>query len=400
MKVAMINNQTDGSTGKITKMLCQAIIRNGDEAKLYYTGKTEGKESFCVRYSSRKAVKINALKSRMSGNYGFLSQSATKELIDLLEKDQPDLIHIHNIHGHDCDFSMLMRYIKEKQIPVVYTLHDTWAFTGYCAAYDWVKCTKWKQYCHDCPQKKSFTWFFDHSKQNQEKKIHAIKALSNITFVTPSQWMSTQIQESPLKGVKSVVIPNGIDTTIFQPSHVNVKEKLQITGKYMLLSVAFSVSGAKGLNDLMEIRKLLPNEYVFVLVGLPETMIEKLPEGMIGIPRTANQEELAQYYSSADVLVNPTHQDNFPTVNLEALACGTPIVSYRIGGAYEAFDEQTGIAVKEYDYQAMADAIMQITKKKNEIKDLCRTRALNLYKEDQFVNQYLKLYQEVINEEA
>ena len=350
-----------------------------------------------IKYGTDFGVKLNALRSRITGRYGFVSDDFTRTLIKHIESYQPDLIQIHVIHGHDLNMKTFFSYLKEKKIPVVYTFHDTWPFTGYCPNYDDAHCGKWKTECNTCPVYRTYSWFTDNSKQNHNDKITAISGIPNIRIVTPSSWMKQQVNESRLKELPIAVIPNGIDTTIFQPRTSNLKEELGIQDKKMVLAVAIEISESKGSNDLIALSKLLPDSYQLVLVGVPEEKKKLFPDNVICCPRTSSREKLAEFYSAADVLVNPTHGDNFPTVNLEALACGTPVVTYDVGGSPETIDEQTGLVVPPMDVEALCDAVIKVADNKNSWSAACRKRAVECFDQEVFARNYYNLYQSMLN---
>ena len=350
-----------------------------------------------TKYGTDFGVKANALQSRLSGRYGFCSKRFTSNLIEHLEKNKPDLIQIHTIHGHDLKFDDFFEYTADKKIPIVYTMHDCWAFTGYCPYYDSVNCKKWETECFECPLFRKFSWFFDRSKENYNDKKEALLALDNFHIVTPSQWLKNQISKSFLKYTPCTVIPNGIDTEAFRPGNSDLKKTLGINDKKMVLGVALSISEGKGKNDFLELSERLPKEYQLVLVGVNESD-HSFPDSIICKPRTSNQKELAEYYSAADVFLNPTHYDNFPTVNLEALSCGTPIVTYQVGGASEAIDSNTGKSVPFQDIEAMKEAVIEVAQNKNYFTDFCRSKAEKEYSETVFADRYLKLYERILSD--
>ena len=381
----------------LMRVISEEMDRQGTDNRMMITyGKDDHVHVF--KYASDREIKINALKSRIAGNWGFEAGKQTKRAIACLEEYRPDLIHVHNIHGHDLVFDEFFAYIAGKRIPVVYTFHDCWAFTGYCTHYVGADCTRYRERCHDCPQYRAYSWFRDRSQDNHLRKEKALLSLPSLTIVTPSQWMADQVKTSFLKDVHTMVIPNGIDTETFRPVDSDVRERLGIHNKKMVLSIALSVSEGKGLNDLLELYESLPEDCVLVLVGVKDEMKKNLPAGIIALPRTNSQAELAEYYSAADVFINPTHEDNFPTVNIEALACGTPVVTYDVGGSPEAIDDHTGTAVPEGNITALREAILSTDKNEAQIS-ACRERALQHYSRERFTGQMIKLYKEILEKE-
>ena len=349
MKVVQLNSACHGSTGMLMGILSQAMKEKGIDNRMLYTfGKDSEENGF--RYASDAEIKLNALRSRITGRYGFVSEKQTGRLIQFLKDYQPDLVQIHTIHGHDLNMTRFFQYLKEAGIPVVYTFHDCWQFTGYCPYYTWERCEKWKTGC-----------------------------------------------QSFLKDLPCTVIPNGIDLSVFYPSVSNIRNHLHLNDRKIVLGIALSLSEAKGFHDYLELSRRLPETHVLVLVGVPEERRKDLPSNIIALPRTSSKEELRDLYSAADVTVVPTHEDNFPTVILESLACGTPAVTYQVGGAPEALDEKTGRAVRENDLDALMEAVLEFTGKKKEYAAFCRKKAEDRYSMKQFTDSYLSLYEKMVS---
>ena len=324
MKVVQVNAVCGkGSTGKIAVAVSELLTQKQiDNYVLYASG--DSASPLGIKYATDKQIKWQALRSRLFGEYGFNSRAITKRLIAELDKIQPDIVHLHNLHGHNCHLDLLLQYLKERKIKVYWTFHDCWAFTAYCPHFDMIGCEKWKTGCHHCPQRKQYSWFFDKSKKLYERKREAMSGL-DLTIVTPSQWLADLTKQSFLKDCPVKVINNGIDLDIFQPIESDFRKKYKCEDKYILLGVAFDWGARKGLDIFIELAKRLDEKYQIVLVGTNEKTDKLLPNDIISIHRTQNQKELAEIYTAADLFVNPTREENFPTVNIEALACGTPL---------------------------------------------------------------------------
>lgn len=342
-----------------------------------------------VKYSNEIYKKCQALKSRVLGNYGFNSQLATVRLIKELQRLKPDIVHIHNIHSHDCNLTMLFKYLKENQIKVVWTFHDCWAFTGLCTYFDYVGCGKWKDGCKNCPQRKRYSWFLDRSSSMYSRKKTLMSGL-DLTIVTPSKWLADLVQQSFLKNYPVRVINNGIDLNVFMPTTSDFEKKFG-SEKYIVLGVAFGWETRKGLDVFVDLSQRLGSAYQIVLVGTDGHIDQQLPDNIISIHRTKNQTELAQIYTAADVLVNPTREDNYPTVNMEALACGTPVVTFRTGGSPEILDNTCGSVIPKDDLVALESEIRRICTEKPYSKEACLRRASTFEQEKRFA-QYLELY--------
>ena len=392
MKVVQINSVCGvGSTGRICVGISSVLNENNIENYIYYfSGSSEYGQA--KKFASPKYIRFQALKSRLLGNYGFNSRGVTKQVIKQLQKDQPDIVHIHNIHGHDVDLKMLVEYLKKANIKVVWTFHDCWLFTGYCVYFSYPKCDKWKTECQHCERKKRYSWFFDKSNKLFAKKKELLSDF-DFTIVTPSRWLADLAKESFLKDKSVVTINNGIDLSKFKPRDKRNEED----GKYTVLGVAFGWEKRKGLDVFVELRKRLSDKYSIVLVGTDETVDATLPDGITSIHRTNSQEELAQLYSCADVLVNPTREENYPTVNMEALACGTPVVTFKTGGSAEIIDETCGVAVECDDIDTLEREIIRVCETKPYSLEACVTKAQSFDMHSKF-EQYLELYERIYKE--
>ncbi len=389
MRVVQINAVCTGSTGKIAVDISKLLDENGIENYILYA---QGHSDFknAVKYASNKEIKINALLAKISGRYGFHSVLMTKRLIKKLAEIKPDVIQLHNLHGHNVHLGMLLRYLKKTDAKIFWTNHDCWTFTGYCMYFDYVKCEKWKEGCQECPQKKAFSWFFDKCRYLYEKKKALFDGFRDLTMITPSAWLGDLIKKSHLGSYPVKVIPNGIDLDVFKPTASDFREKYNLSDKKIYLGVAMAFEPRKGGTYFLEFAKLLPEDSRLVLVGLSKEQIAALPENVIGIMRTANQKELAGIYTAADVFVNCTLEDNFPTVNLEALACGTPVVTFNTGGSPECIDETCGSVVPQGDVLKLYSEAAKWAA--GDFSAQCRGRAEKLYRAEARFLDYINLY--------
>lgn len=336
-----------GSTGRICSDLAEVLEQNGNECKIAYGRGVvpEKYKKYAVKIGSDLDVKLHALQTRLFDNTGFGSEKVTQKFINWIKEYNPDVIHLHNLHGYYINIEVLFNYLAEANKPVIWTLHDCWTFTGHCTHYSYVKCDKWKYGCNNCPQKREYpsSLIFDSSKKNWETKRALFTSVKNITFVSPSRWLANQVEQSFLNKYPVEVVPNGIDLTVFKPTPSDFRKKHNLEGKNIILGVASAWEPRKGLEDFVELSKTLDDSYKIILVGLSEKQKKELPENILGITRTNNVNELAEIYTAADVFFNPTYEDTYPTVNLEAQACGTPVVTYRTGGSVESVPEENVI---------------------------------------------------------
>lgn len=394
------------STGRIMQEIGELAMRNGWESYVAYSKGRDGIRtcaSHTIPVGNKWDTWMHGLKTRLLDRHGLASVSATYDFIKQLKEISPDIVHIHNIHGYFLNYPILFEYLSKSGIPVVWTVHDCWLYTGHCYYYSYIQCNKWESGCGDCPQKRKFpaSWWLDRSAQNYQDKREAFTAMPHdkLTIVPVSDWIRREMSRSFLKDYPFRVIHNGIDTEVFTVYGADeVKRKYGWQGKHVLLGVASIWSEEKGLSDFIKLAQRLREDEVIVLVGVTEEQKKILPHNMYGIRRTENIQDLARLYSVADVFVNPTWQDNYPTVNLEAIACGTPVVTYRTGGSVESVTEDTGFIVEQGDVKGLLDSVRVIEQYgKHYYVDRCRKYALaNFRKEDRYAD-YLKLYEELRN---
>ena len=387
-----------GSTGKIMRNVSNHAVERGFDVYQVYP-QNEKKSKILqgdIIISSVFLKKINQRLARYTGLNGATAYFTTKRLLKKLKKTNPSIFHFHNLHNSYVNLPLLFKFAQKRKIPIVWTLHDCWAFTGCCTHFTFVKCDKWKVLCNNCLQYKCYPESsFDNSKMMFKLKQKWFNG-ANITLVTPSEWLKKLVGQSFLRNYPVQVINNGIDLSIFKPVKNNFREKYGIDNdKFIVLSVAFGWGKKKGLDVMIELSKRLPEKYQIVLVGTSETVDEQLPNNIISIHRTYSQTELAEIYSSADILVNPTREDNFPTVNIESLACGTPVLTYDTGGSPEIIDDKTGTVVACEDFDALFKEIIRICEEKPYTQAACLERA-KLYDMNVKFNEYISLFEKIL----
>lgn len=353
MKVLMINSVCGvGSTGRICTDIADMLISQGHECKIAY-GRGEVPEKYrdiSVRIGSTFKVYCNVLKSRLFDNEGFNAVGATKKLVRWIKEYDPDVIHLHNIHGYYLNVKILFDYLKTSGKKIIWTLHDCWAFTGHCTHFQVPHCDKWQTECGKCIRVNDYPKaLISHAKRNYKRKKQTFCGVPNLTIVTPSKWLAGVVGQSFLSEYQTVVINNGIDLSVFRPTESDFRERFGLTDKKIILGVASVWEKRKGFNDFLELAKLIDDSYRIVLVGVNDKQLKMLPSSVIGIKRTNNVKELAEIYTAADVLFNPTYEDNYPTVNLEAQACGTPVITYPTGGSVESVPSENVVnSVNEF----------------------------------------------------
>lgn len=399
MKIVQINSVCSvGSTGRIAVDISKNLNENQIENYIIYG---EGNSAYpnAIKIGNVFNIRWHQIQTRFFGWHGFASKKATKQLINILENINPDIIHLHNIHGFYLNIEILFNYLEKSNKKVVWTLHDCWPFTGHCAYFDFVGCKKWENECFNCENRLRYpkSYFFDRSKKAFQKKKLLFTKCKNLTIVTPSTWLKNLVEKSFLSKYNSLVINNGIDLDIFKKvDYKDVQAKYAIENKFVILGVANGFDERKGLKYFIELSKKLTDNFKIVLIGVSLEQIKDLPSNIIGIERTESVTELAKFYSLADVLFNPTLEDNFPTVNLEALSCGTPVITFDTGGSKEAIDENTGFIVKKGDIVSTINAINEINKNgKDYYSVVCSNRAKQVFDKNEKYEQYLTLYKKI-----
>ncbi len=399
MRALMINTVAGiGSTGSICTALAAALAGRGDEARIAY-GRAASPAAAPISYriGSRAGIALHGVGARLFDNAGFSSARATARLVDMIRDYAPDVIHLHNLHGYYLHVGVLFDYLREAGIPVVWTLHDCWAFTGHCAHFDYVACDRYKAQCGSCPAKRSYpaSLFLDGSRRNHANKKAAFSGVPSLTVVTPSHWLADRVSESFLSEYPTEILPNGIDLGVFRPTPSSFRKKHGLQDKTVLLGVAFEWSTRKGLDVFAELSHRLDDRYRIVLVGVDEQTRRTLPDGILALGRTGSAAELAEIYTAADLFVNPTREETLGLVNLEALACGTPGVTFAAGGSPECYDEASGSTVAVDDIDALEGEIRRITEMHPYTPEACIARA-SAFDRETFLSRYLALYDRIL----
>ena len=399
MKIVEINSVLYGSTGKIMLQIAEQARLEGHQVSVCVPlgrHNKKGNEN-TIYIGNRMAEDFHLILSRISGFNGNFSIISTLKFIKKIKKIQPDIIHLHNLHNSYINLPLLFRYIKNEDISVVWTLHDCWAFTGHCPYFTMVKCNKWKKGCNHCPSYREYPEsFVDTTKITWKLKQKWFTGVKNLTIVTPSRWLAKLTKESFLQEYNVKVINNGIDINIFKPTVTNFRDKYQITDKQIiLLGVAFDWGIRKGIDVFVDLYDRLDSQiYKIVLVGVDADQAKKLPRGIITISRTRNQKELAEVYSAADILINPTREDNYPTVNMEAIACGTPVITFNTGGSVEVITKETGAVVPCNDIDALEKKIYNLMENNSFPKEKLTDIAKKFDCKKRF-EEYIKLYEDI-----
>lgn len=403
MRIVQINGGAKGSTGKIMMGIADVARAQGHEvmcaSPITTTNRDAGEDCGYYRIGTFNSRRVNVALARITGFNGCFAWFETYKLLKKIDKFKPDIIHFHNLHDSYINLPMLFSYIKKHNVPTVWTLHDCWSFTGQCPYFTIVRCDKWKTGCHNCPQYKEYpASLYDNTKRMWKLKKKWFTGIGNMTIVTPSKWLAELAKESYLKGYPIEVINNGIDLDVFKPTPSNFRERYGIPAeKHIVLGVSFAWGYRKGLDCFVEMAEKLGEQYQIVLVGTEDEIDKNLPQNIISIHRTQNQKELAEIYSAADVFAMPTREENYPTVNMEAIACGTPVVTFDTGGSPEMLNEKVGRVVPVDDVNKMMSEIRKICENMRLSSEAFRSKAKEYIMEDRFL-EYIDLYKSMHSE--
>ncbi|MBO5746189.1 MAG: glycosyltransferase, partial [Clostridia bacterium] len=382
--------------GRICTDLAEVLEENGHECKIAY-GRMNVPEKYqkyaiCIGNSFTK--KIDAVCSRLLDNTGFNSWFPTLRLVKQIKEFTPDIIHLHNLHGSYINIKILFKFLKKYNKPVVWTLHDCWTYTGHCAHFTNIGCEKWRTQCFKCPLKHSYpkSLFLDNSVLNYKLKKKLFTSLDDVTLITPSQWLADVTKQSFMGKYNVIPVPNGIDLEVFKPTEGDFRQRYGLEGKVIVLGVASSWDENKGLDDFVKLAGRLDDAFKVVLVGLTNKQLSQMPESILGITRTHSVHELAEIYTTADVFLNLTYQDTYPTVNLEAQACGTPVITYSTGGSVESADQENVVPCGDIDI--LLHRVKELTSCDKDIEKTLK-KAKSFKKELSFC-KYLEIYEQQV----
>lgn len=395
-----INTTNYGSTGSISLSIAKRARENGYKV---YTACKNAIESQKYKYEDQIYIgnRYDRILSEelayITGLRGYFNIYNTYTFLKQVDKIKPDLIHLHVLHDTFINLNMLFKYINNHHIPVVWTFHDCWSLTGQCPAFEMVGCDKWIKGCHHCPQTKVVpkSLFLDTTAHIWKKQKKIFTSVGNMTIVTPSEWLKSMVEKSFFNIYTIQTIYNGVNLDIFKPEKSDFREKHNLQNKHVILGVANIWEERKGLNTFLWLNKKLPENYQIVLVGTNDEVDKKLPDSIISIHRTYNQKELAQIYTAADIFVNPTLEDVFGLVNIEALACGTPVAVYRTGGCSEIITEDSGYVVERNNKEQLLDCTIKTCEEKPFSEQSCIKRA-EYFEINRNFNDYIKLYDRIL----
>ena len=393
-----------GSTGRLAEELGQYVIENGWKSFIAFARNENESSSVKIKIGNIFDIYWHGLLSRLFDKHGLGSKIATRKFIKQIEKIKPTIIHLHNIHGYYINYKILFSYLANNNIPVIWTMHDCWSFTGHCTYFTCVECDKWKKLCFKCPQKKKYpaSIIFDRSEKNyKEKKYYFLLIKNKLTLISVSDWLCNVCSQSFFKSIAIYRIYNAVDTRVFKPigeeERNRIIEKYKIAGSFLIIGVANVWDERKGMDDFIKLRSLLPDKYSILLVGLSENQINNLPYGITGITRTENISELAGLYSSANVFFNPSVEETFGLTSIEAVSTGTPVIVYNSSASPEIITQEIGFVVNIRNFSEIIETIYKIEEKgKNFYTEKCHNYIVEKYDKITRNSEYLKMYNEII----
>lgn len=397
MKILQINSVCgSGSTGRLAVQISDYLNKNDIENYIAYGfGASDRPNTF--RFGNSIDAHLHSFLSRKLGWQGKMSHFTTWRLIRYIEHINPDIVHLHNIHGHYLNYNMLFRYLKKKNCEVVWTFHDCWPVTGKCAYFTEAKCEKWKTECFDCPQLDRYpNSDRDRSRKSFIEKKAAFSSIEKLHIVTVSNWLKSVAEESFL-GKKDIrCIYNGINTELFSYRESSIREEFKLQNKFIILGVASVWNKRKGLEHFIELSKLLKNDEVILLIGVTAEQQKSLPAKVIGIPTVKEQTDLAEWYSAADVYINFSIEETFGLVVAEAMACGTPAIVMNSTACPEVLSEECGFVAEPTEINSIYEAIEQIRINGKDFYSIkCRERITGLFSLEKMQKEYFQLYQKL-----
>ncbi|MBO4694232.1 MAG: glycosyltransferase [Clostridia bacterium] len=342
----------------------RANIEGFDTLSIYARG--EGYKNLrCVKVGGFFSFWFHVALTTVFDKQGHGSYFKTKKIVDILRREKPDIIHLHNIHGYYLNYPLLFRYLKDEfKGKIVWTFHDCWPFTGHCAHFTVAACDRWQEICYNCPNKTKYpvSLIFDSSNSEYKNKKEYFTGLNDLTITTPSYWLKELVCKSFMGKYEVKVVNNWINSDVFKPTFDDeVLKKYSIPNdKRIILGVANVWDERKGLRVFKEIANRISDDYSVVCVGLSSKQINALPDNVIGVLRTDNQRELAVLYSNAAVYINPSKEETFSLTVLEAISCSTPVIGFDTSAVKELINDDNGLLLFDDDIDVYINAVYKI----------------------------------------
>lgn len=390
----------NGSNGSIARDIGSIALAKGWKSYIAYGRRAIPSDSELIRIGNNIDIGIHGVITRLFDLHGLGSIITTFFFLRKVKKIKPDIVHLHNIHGYFINYRMLFKYLVKEDIPIVWTFHDCWPFTGHCGHFVAYKCEKWKEQCGNCPATHYYpaSLFLDNSTFNFKLKKKVFLSAKDIHITTVSNWLYGLVKQSFFSNYPISVVYDSVDTSTFKYTESNLREVYGLQRKFVLLAVAANWTKAKGWNDYISLSRILPQDCVIMLLGVKDDEIKELPKEIIGVPRVEGKQKLAEYYSMADVLLNLSYQETFGMTTAEAMACGTPGISYNVTACPELLTPETGIVVNAGNLQQVLEAISTIKEKgKVSYSVSCRERAVYVFDSEKVNKKFFDIYNNILD---
>ena len=391
-----------GSTGTIAEAIGIMALNKQWESYIAYGRFPRPSQSKLIRIGSDLDTMLHGIETRLFDRHGLGSRKATRNLIKQIEVIRPNVIHLHHLHGYYINIVLLFEYLANAGIPVVWTFHDCWSFTGHCAFFDFAGCDKWKSECDHCPQIREYpqSLLVDRSKKNFQRKKELFTSVPQLTIVSVSRWLDELVHQSFFSNTSHTFIYNGINLETFKASEdmVATRQKYNVDGKFVILGVATTWDRRKGLSDFIELSKRLRENEQIILVGLSEIQKNELPDNIIGLSRTDSKQDLVELYSASDVFLNLSEEETFGLTTVEAMACGTPVIVYNKTASPELVKPETGIIIEKGNIDRLISAIKMIKQKGKKAYSLaCIEHVHDNFDVNERFEEYFNLYDQMLS---
>ena len=400
MKVVQVNAIFGSkSTGTIVREIQSCCEANGIESYVAYSiaDRPDDEVPNGFRIGNRLTAKWSALFSRIIGKQAYANRISTWRFLRWLDKVNPDVVHLHNLHSNYIHLNMLLRYLAKHDIATVVTMHDCWYYTGGCTHYTSVGCYRWREGCGNCPQKKQLpSFFFDRTHDVIKDRKKYLSAIPRLTMVGASEWVANEMRKSLLNDLNITFIHNGFDLVLFRPTSSEKRKELGLERKFVILGPASKWLLPINKPTLDYFVSKIDSDMAILLFGC-SSINSSLPKNVMQIGYTKSPKEMAELYSMADVMVNCSREDTLSSLNLECQACGTPVVTYDATGSKETVDGECGFAVPTGDAEALWEKVQEVRLLgKKSMLELCGKWVSANFEKKTNYEKYIELYRQMI----
>lgn len=402
MRILQINAvYGQGSTGTIVRDIEHLCFESGIECYVASPDPKvrEAKHGYVI--GNTLDHKLHALLSRIHGKQAYFSHIPTRNLLMWMDEIKPDIVHLHNLHSNYIHLTMLLQYLAEKDIRTIITLHDCWFYTGGCFHYTADGCKGWLDNCGVCPNGKGdpIGILGKHTSRTLADRKKYLLAIPRLIVTGVSDWISGEARRTFLSKSNIVTVHNGVNMQIFKPTKSDFRKRLGLEGKYVILGPASKWLLPVNKGVLTDFTKLMQSDEILLLFGVcseaQKEYISSLGLGdkIVSYGFTRDRKELAQLYTMADVFANTTREDSLSLVNVEAQACGTPVVTFDQTGPKETVDGVCSLHVQTGNAVAMYNAVSKARANTTEdTSDGCRRFIEDVFEVKDNYNKFISIY--------